>query len=402
VTSGYDVAIVGAGLVGCAAAYELARRGRRVAVLDQAEVNRGASGRNAGSLHFQIEPRMLADGGDPLRLAELLPVNLQAIEDWRRLPQALGRDLELVMDGGLMVAETEGERDLLARKCEVESRGGLAVTMLEGAQLRRVAPYLSGHVRCASHCAAEGHANPRFVTPAYAAAAREHGAQIMPRRRLRVLERRPGGWRLHLQTAGAAADSSGEHAAVDAEQVLIAAGAWSREILAGLGVEVPLEPVALGMNVTDRGEPLVQHLIQHVGRRLSLKQVAAGNVLIGGGWPAALGSPAILGPEPDVRLQESSLIGNVAVAVHVVPALAARQLLRSWTGIACISPDHLPVLGAVAALPGVFIAAGGSSFTLGPTYARLVGELMALGQPSLSLERYRPDRFQARPHSRSA
>jgi glycine/D-amino acid oxidase-like deaminating enzyme len=54
------------------------------------------------------------------------------------------------------------------------------------------------------------------------------------------------------------------------------------------------------------------------------------------------------------------------------------------------------VLGPVSGLPGVFIAVGGSSFTLGPTYARLVSELMATGQTSMPLQLYRPDRFQTR------
>jgi glycine/D-amino acid oxidase-like deaminating enzyme len=292
-----------------------------------------------------------------------------------------------------MLAESEAERDLLARKCEVETRGGLPVRMLEGAELRRMAPYLADHVRCASYCAVEGHANPRFVTPAYAAAARAHGAEILPRRRICALESRPGGCRLHFEPSIAGRELDTGRSAVDAELVLIAAGAWSREILAAQGVEVPLEPVGLGMNVTERCGPMLHHLIQHVGRRLSVKQVQAGNVLIGGGWPAALTSWSALGPDPRVRLQESSILGNVAVALHVVPALARLHLIRSWTGIACVSPDHLPVLGAVPALPGVFIAAGGSSFTLGPTYARLVSELMCSGQASMPLQLYRPDRF---------
>src|SRR6202012_5344675 len=101
-----DVAVIGAGLIGCAAAWHLARRARSVIVIDQAEVNRGASGRNAGSLHFQLEPRMIdVLVSNPERLAQLIPVNLQAIEDWRRLPKELDRDLELWMHGGLMLAE---------------------------------------------------------------------------------------------------------------------------------------------------------------------------------------------------------------------------------------------------------------------------------------------------------
>lgn len=391
--AGYDVAILGAGLVGCAAAFELSHRGRRVGVFDQGEVNRGASGRNAGSLHFQIEPRMLAHGYDPRRLAELIPVNLQAIEDWRELPRRLNAPLELAMHGGLMVAETQSERDLLARKYEVETSGGLPVRLLEGAELRDLAPYLTDRVLCASHCPFEGHANPRFVTPAYAAAARRLGADIMPGVRVRRLEARPEGWRVHIERTKAFGGAGEPSSSIDAEAVLVAAGAWSPEILAPHGVRVPLEPVALGMNVTERCAPVVHHLVQHVGRRLSVKQVEAGNVLIGGGWPASLALDADLGLDPQVRLRESSMIGNAETAIHVVPALARLNLIRTWSGIASVSPDHLPVLGPIAAMPGIFIAAGESSFTLGPTYARLVSELICLGQTSLPIQRYRPERF---------
>src|SRR6185312_9780669 len=157
----YDVAIIGAGLVGCAAAYELSKRKQRVIVLEQGELNRGASGRNAGSLHFQLEPRMLhALASDPERLSQLIPVSRQAIDDWQDLPAQLGCDLEVTQRGGILVAESDSDRELLARKAELERRCGLAVQTLEGAELRRIAPYLSGRVRCANFLAEEGYANP--------------------------------------------------------------------------------------------------------------------------------------------------------------------------------------------------------------------------------------------------
>lgn len=387
----YDVAVIGAGLVGCAAAFELTLRGRTVAVLDQAEVNRGASGRNAGSLHFQLEPRMAEAVSDPRLLAQIVPVNLQAIEDWRRLPERLHRPLELLMHGGIMVAESEDERELLSRKLELESRAGLDVRLVEGTELRRLAPYLSREIRCASFCPSEGHANPRLVTPAYAAAARELGAVFYCGVGVRTMEPCAGRWRLIGQSASR---TSGSTAAIaEVERILVAAGAWSRELLEPLGVQVPLQPVGLSMNVTERCAPLVHHLVQHVGRRLSVKQVEAGNILVGGGWPAELPEGSVLGSDPKVSLREESLIGNAAIAIHVVPALGGVNLLRSWTGIASVSPDHLPVLGPVDGLPGVFIAAGGSSFTLGPTYARLVSELMDGTMPSMPVQPYHPGRF---------
>jgi glycine/D-amino acid oxidase-like deaminating enzyme len=389
-----DVAVIGAGLIGCAAAWHLARRARSVMVIDQAEVNRGASGRNAGSLHFQLEPRMIdVLVSDPERLAQLIPVNLRAIEDWRRLPKELERDLELSMNGGLTLAETESDHRLLLKKTELETRAGLNVRVLDGAELRRIAPYLSPAIRSASFCPDEGHANPRWVAPAFAAAARAAGVRFELHARVRSLESRQGRWRLAFARAGSAGSNApAEFRAVDAGAVLIAAGAWSREILAPLGVTVPLTSVGLQMLVTERTAPLISHLVQHMGRRLSIKQVESGNVLIGGGWPARLSGNG-LGEKPDAELQELALVGSSAVACHVVPATSALSVIRSWSGVACGAPDHLPVLGAIDSLPGMFIAAGGASFTLGPTYARLISELISTGSTSTPIGLYRAERF---------
>lgn len=391
----YDVAIIGAGLVGCAAAYELSKRKQRVIVLEQGELNRGASGRNAGSLHFQLEPRMLhALASDPERLSQLIPVSRQAIDDWQDLPAQLGCDLEVTQRGGILVAESDSDRELLARKAELERRCGLAVQTLEGAELRRIAPYLSGRVRCANFLAEEGYANPLRVTAAYWAAARALGTTILLRRRVLELEPQPGRWRVGVEALSSRASGEAIREAVEASMVLIAAGAWSREILAPLGIKVPLDPLALTMSVTQRAPRMVAHLVQHVGRPLSMKQVESGNLLIGGGWRARLPNGPVLGPEPKTLLQESAIIANAAVAVSVVPGIAQLNLLRCWTGIASVSPDDLPVLGAMADFPGLFIAAGGSAFTLGPTYARLISELICQGTASMPLDCYRPDRFE--------
>ena len=180
---------------------------------------------------------------------------------------------------------------------------------------------------------------------------------------------------------------------IQAEAVLIGRGAWSKEIFKPLGFDVPLIAVGLQMMVTQRTAPLINHLVQHMGRRLSIKQVEAGNILIGGGWPAGLRHAEELGSIADAQLHERAIIGSAAVAAHTVPATRQLSVIRSWSGIACVAPDHLPVLGAVESLPGIFIAAGGSSFTLGPTYARLISELIASGSASMPIGLYHPERF---------
>jgi sarcosine oxidase subunit beta len=392
VARGYDVAVLGAGLVGCAAAYELARRGKRVIVVDQWEINRGASGRNAGSLHFQIEPRMLnLLHEQPERLSQLITVNLQAIEDWRQLSRTVGKDAEVVMGGGVMVAESEAEFTVLTEKSQLEIAAGLRVELIEGREVRRIAPYLTSDIRYAAFCGDEGHSNPRLITPAFARAASELGCQFSLQTQVMSLEPFGQGWRLKARPTSQSA-ASPDSISIDAGMILMAAGAWAREILEPLGFSTPLTAHGLQMNVTQRTRSFMTHLVQHVGQQLSIKQLESGNVLIGGGWPATL-SAQPLGSDPAVNIIETSLYGNMEVALRVVPGISSLDIIRTWTGISSVAPDHLPVLGPVASLPGIFIAAGGSSFTLGPTYARLIAELMSAGSTTLPLELYRPERF---------
>lgn len=380
----YDVAVVGGGLLGCATAHHLARAGSSVVLLEKDQLNRHASGQNAGSLHFQLEYRMVADGTDAAaRAARALPLHLDAQRAWAGLAAELAQPVGVAQHGGLMLAETPDELDRLGRKAALERRYGLDVTVRTGAELRALAPYLSDTVLGASYAPAEGKANPRLVTLAYARSATRAGATIHTGTRLVGLTHAAGGWRLTLDDGRVLA----------ATAVVIAAGVWTAEVAAMADIRLPVIPVALSMTVTAPAPPLLPHLIQHVGRRLSMKQSGDGNVLIGGGWPAKFRTRAghiDLDAAPDLRYE--SLAGN-ADAARVVPAVLRLPVLRCWSGATTLTPDQLPVLGEIPRRPGLFAATGGSAFTLGPTYARLLAETMLSGAPSLPIGEYSPARF---------
>ncbi|MBY9063575.1 FAD-binding oxidoreductase [Sphingomonas yunnanensis] len=387
-----DVLIIGGGLIGCAAAWHLARAGTDVLLVERGELNAGASGQNAGSLHFQIERRFL-EHGDALadQAARTVALSRLAIAEWRDLPAALGDGrLDVAMQGGLMVAQSDDEVRLLERKAALEARWGLPTELIDGTQARAIAPYLADDVRAASFLADEGHANPRLVTRALADAAASAGARLLPHTALRALVPAPGGWRATLRRGA-------DDVEVAAAAVLIAAGAWTMAVGALAGVHLPVFPIGLQMNVTERVAPFLPHLVQHVGRRLSMKQAHDGNVLIGGGWPSRLArgeggfdlarAPMVL---PD------SLTGNLAVAAATVPRVGALNLIRTWTGVVAITADQLPLAGAVPGRPGLFVIAGGSGFTLGPTLARAVSAEMlgrSAGDAAAAMALVAPARF---------
>ncbi len=379
-----DVAIVGGGLIGCASAYYLASTGASVVLLERGQINQGASGQNAGSLHFQLEHRLLDNIEQHARELEFY-VGLAkiAIRQWQAVDDELGCDTQLSMGGGLMVAETPAQTALLERKADIERSQGLDVEMLGRDETLSRAPYLAGSVRAALYCASEGHCNPRLLTPAYARKAAESGAQIVTGAAVTAVQREGDGWRI------VAGDRT-----VRCKAVLNAAGAHAPEVAVMANLHLPLFPVGLTMNVTEKTAPTVPHLIQHVGAKLSLKQAHDGNVLIGGGWAARLnrrdgrwtgeGAPAM-------TLQ--AVLGNLKTAAAVVPGVKSLRLLRTWTGTTAITADQLPVLGEFAAAPGYFVAAGGSGFTYGPTYARLMAEKILTGKTSYPIEPFSPDRF---------
>lgn len=380
-----DVLVVGGGLVGCATAWHLAMAGASVLLVEAGDLGMGASGQNAGSLHFQIERRFLEQGEALARQAEqTLALSRLAIEEWRGLEAALDADLHVVMEGGLMVAETADQVALLERKIARETREGLRMQLLDGDEARRIAPYLSTGILAAGFAPDEGHADSRAVTPAFAAAARRAGADIRTNTPLRALARVAGGF-----------EARGDGFVIHAGQVLVATGAWAAQVCAMANLHVPLYPVALLMNATERADrPLIPHLVQHVGRRLSMKQTHAGNILIGGGWASRLALTADGAFDPGARAEmiEESLAGNLRAAIDTVPDIAALNLIRSWTGVTAVSGDQLPVVGQVPRMPGLWIAGGGSAFTLGPSFARLVAQAIG-GRAAPELDFVSPARF---------
>lgn len=381
------MAIIGGGLTGCASAYYLGKSGASVVLLEEGELNGGASGRNAGSLHFQLEHRHVAHEERLAKsLEHLVRLSRVAIDQWRGLEEELGEDLELVMHGGLMVAETDAEVAKLERKALVEARHGLETQLLDGAEVRRIAPYLSERVRAASLCRDEGHCNPRLLTPAFARKSVALGAVLHTRTRIRSLHRDSGRWIVEAsEPNGAAAEP------VIADAVLDAAGAWAGEIAAMANFHLPIFPVGLLMNVTERVGPCIHHLIQHVGRRISMKQTHDGNIMIGGGWSVRMRRDAASRWVPGTPDLET-VRGNMRIASELAPMIQDAHLIRTWSGIAGVTTDQLPIIGEIGG-SRFFVAGGGSGFTFGPTYARLISEQIVTGRADGSLEPYSPARF---------
>ncbi|MDP6804997.1 MAG: FAD-dependent oxidoreductase [Rhodospirillales bacterium] len=357
-----DVLIGGGGIVGCSLAYFLAREGTDTLVIDRFDLNTQASGTNAGSLHVQMMS-FFAMEGDWERYARLeakLPLYLAGGRMWRELERELGFEVEVKSGGGLMVAETDDQLRFLEKKVAGERRLGLTSGVVTGAELKNLAPYLSDAVIGADFCPDEGKVNPLIATPAIARAAAN--ADAVFRRGTALLG-------LTREKQGFAATTSG--GPIRCRRVANAAGPDMGAVAAMVGLAYPTESLVLHMNATEPAAPFLPHLVQHANERLTLKQVANGNLLVGGGWPAvvdpATGQPSVV---------RTSVEGNLWVAQHLVPEMAHLRLIRTWAGVMEFSDVVNPIYGEAPEVPGFFNAQASAGYTAGPFCAHVLADVM--------------------------
>ena len=375
-----DVLVVGGGIAGSATALHLAEGGADVVLVERFDLNTQGSGYNAGSLHAQLQHEPFVERGERWArdYAPATAFLADAIELWRELPEQLGVDLEVSVTGGVLVAQTESQLRDVQRKVRLEREQGLDVELLSREDLRRVAPYVSEEMAGGELCATEGKANPLLSGPAYARAAVARGARLLRHTELTGLERDGAGFR--------ATTSAGT---LTTRRVVSCGGVDAGRVTAMLGAELPITGHAIQASVTEPVAPLVGHLVYFAGEKLTLKQARMGSLLIGGGWPASLGGT---GGAPVVS--PASLQENLRVAQCVVPAVGQARLLRTWAGWVNGTDDWLPVIGELAAVPGLFVGAYPyMGFTAAPLLGRVLADLV-LGRPAQrDLSPFAPERF---------
>lgn len=368
--------IIGGGIVGLCLAWFLAEEGLDVAVLDDGR--HAGTIANAGGLHVQMQSRFMRLYPELVQgFEETLPFYPRAVRHWQALASRLDEDIELAVTGGLMVAESREQYEFLAAKCRREQQLGLEVEMLGHGELHQIAPYLGPTIAGAELCRTEGKVNPLLANQAVRRKALSCGVVHCAETRVTRLSRIAD--RFVVET---------DEGSVRAGRVVVAAGSGSAELAAHLGIRVPARAEPLHMNITEAAEPIINHLVQHADRQITLKQLAAGMVVIGGGWPAKL-----VGPDEHPTVELASLIGSLSLAQHVVPRIGALRLIRTWAGVNT-SVDGRPVIGRVGGVPGLYFAIpGDAGYTLGPLTARLVADTVVGRAPEVPIDGYTVDRF---------
>ena len=412
-----DVAIIGGGIIGCSAAYFLAKQGVSVALLEKGRVAGEQSGRNWGWVRQQ--------GRSPIEL----PLMMRSLGLWRDLSEDLGEDIGFTQGGSLYLAEDSSQLAELEQWIVVARAHELDTRLLSPRGLEDVLKFDAKRWAGALYTASDARAEPSRATAAIARGARRAGAQVFTHCAVRGIECAAG--RVHAVVT--------EHGSVATHAVVCAAGAWTRFFCGSLGISVPQLTV---LGTVARTEPTRQLLAgQAWCPRIAIRRRADGGYTAahGGSFqhsltpdtfrfatrflPAfrqgheslrlkfgrefftALATPArwdldapspfererVLNPAPEQRV-----LGQVREALNRwFPEIASARFVETWGGLIEASPDVLPIISSIDGFEGLFIATGfsGHGFGIGPGAGKLIADMVSGAASRDDLSAFRLSRF---------
>ncbi len=374
-----DVLVVGGGLLGTAAAYYLSKAGMKVVLCERGSICSEATGRQGGMV-TQV------DGRDPdmdLNMAKLryAAANNRILDT---LQDELQFDFQYRRRGGLDIAFREEECAHLKELYELQrAAGDQEIQFLDQKQLRELCPALSPQATGARFRPSDGSVNTFLLCSGLLKAAREYGAEVWPNTAVEEVL---------LNDANEVVGARTDRGTIHTPWLFNAAGAWAEKLEPSLNIV----PVCSTAAVT---EPIPPIHVQTFEAELDGKvvyghtQTARGNLLIGASLPL---------PRPreghfDHNLSLPDVKFTASVVARMFPKLKNVNFLRMWSGTMGWSADNRPYVGPVPGKKGMVVAA---AFPNGCAYglilAKLAAECIYLGQPSMSLELFRVDRFPAR------
>lgn len=361
-----DIVIVGAGVIGLSTALRLAQQGMQVLIVDRQSVGREASWAGAGML----PPGNLAFAVTPE--ARLRSYSHQLWDDFAtELYELTGIDTGYSRCGAIELNDPQDTSHLNGWRHQLQSEN-LAYQDLDSKQLRELAIDLNPSFSEALFVPSFGQVrNPRHLK-ALEAGCRLLGVQFVQHDHVS----------LHRSDSGIVTVESAESSII-ANMVCVAAGAWSRPMLANIGCEIPVRPVR-GQIAQLRPTEMPFDFVIQIGRRYLVPR-KDGLVLVGS-TEESCGYSKLVTSE--------GMRSLLKFAEDLVPSLATAELVQQWAGLRPGSADELPFLGAVPDCDNLFVAAGhfrsGLQMSIGT--AQIMCQLITGQQPAISLDGLHVDR----------
>lgn len=336
--------VIGAGIVGCSAAYLLTKQGCKVTIVDKSYPCNEASGVNAGGMELLQQP------------PQSLPVHILAAELWDQFQNQDGINVGYHRTGGLFCVLKEEDLHLLDEQAERFAKNNLPIERLNQEQVKEKIPYICDNVIAANFSPMSGYSNPLKAGVAILMKAKQLGCEFYDHQFVKDIK--------------PAADGKGyvaytEEEEFQAEKILITGGIRSPWLLDDMGVHIELEEKHNMITVTEKAPHFIDYTI--TTPTMTMKQTAEGSILIGGGREG-YGDLNHNDKRKDVSID--GLCFNVREAQDIIPSMKKLNILRSWAGFEGFTPERLPYIGEVEKYPGVYYAVTGfCGYCIGPGVA---------------------------------
>lgn len=379
-----EVVIVGAGIMGLAVAYHLAKLGvHDVIVVDRSYLCGGASGRNGGGVRAQWSSE------SNVRLMQ------ESIRMCRDFASTMKINVWFRQGGYLFLTRSGDKTAALQASVKLQNECGLPTRMLTGKEAQKIVPELDASgVDAASFNPDDGVVFPWPFVWGFAQAARKMGVQVRTFTDVVGIETSQNGTAIEAVVLknrlkpGQKANGGESTVRIRTRKVVNAAGAWAPEIGKMLGVALPNKPHRHEICSTEPLKPWLKPLVADLNDGLYFSQSTRGEI-VGG-----IGQDRV----PEGINQDSSFafLGLYGRALtRACPTLARVKVLRQWAGCYDLTPDANPIVGPIDEVEHFYQASGfmGHGFMMAPIMGKLLAESIVTAAPSPLFERWNLRRF---------
>lgn len=359
-TTTADVVVIGGGIIGTSIAWYLAGQQQHTVLIEKNVPGQEASAAAAGILAVASGR---ARSGPLYRLKHASQALYPALV--RELEGRTGIAIEYQTVGVLDLIRTDADEEKYRSLCELRREQGYPATWLSADEVHRLEPALTANLRGAVHFSGDHHLHNGKLAEAWAKASEQRGVTLQTNST--VSEVRTSGGKVTAVRVG--------NEWISANTVVIAAGAWSREVGEMFGLMIPVEP-AKGQMLAIRATNF-RHVLSWNDHYLVPRK--NGEAIIGS-------TVEFVGHNKEVTLE--TIHSLIARSIELVPTLHNAPLSHFWAGLRPYSPTRRPILCRAPGLENVILATGHhrNGIVLAPMTGKLIAELITTGKPSMSLE----------------
>jgi sarcosine oxidase subunit beta len=363
------VVIIGGGVIGLSTAYHLAHAGvTDVVLIEKSEFGSGSTCKAAGGVRAQFSE------------AVNIELGARSLKTFETFKATFDQEIDLHQVGYLFLLEKPEHVEAFERNVALQNEMGVPSRLIDVAEAKALSPLISTEgLLAAAYSPTDGHCTPESVVNGYAAAARRAGARLVRNCAVTAIDS-SGGTLTQVVT---------EKGAIATDAVICTAGAWSKDLGAMVGVDLPVEPLRRQILTTEPMPGLDPHTPFTIDFSTSFYFHGEGQGLLLGM------SDPYESPGFKLTVSDEWLAGLGEAIGRRAPDISEVGLCAGWAGLYEMTPDHNALIGEAEGVSRFLYATGfsGHGFLMGPAVGEVVRDLYLGRTPVVDVSSLSARRF---------